>query len=186
MKSPVAIYADQFDNQIYTAVKAFIMKFVIEPYYEDYGQERITAAYQNYSAPEGDNDFVIMNSFATEQPIIINKSVTKRNDLGFLEIHTAIRTDFAMIISFYGGLAFSISTKFQNSLNSGFVVNDWFLRNYGLVKVGKAKAVNNSDVLDQKAYADRYDVLFTLQGVEEVMTPIPKIVKIDIRDFPIL
>lgn len=179
-------YQDQFENQIYAAVKSFIMKFVLEPYYADYGQERITAAYQNYTAPEGDNEFIIMNSFSTEQPLIINKNVTKRNELGFLEIHTTIRTDYSMIISFYGGLAFSISTKFQNSLNSGFVVTDWFLRNYGLVKVGKAKSINNSDVIDQKAYADRYDVIFTLQGVEEVMTPIPKIVKIDIRDYPVL
>ena len=160
--------------------------FVLEPDYPDYGQERIVQAYQNYTPRTGDNNFISMNIYDDEQPIIVNQSKIVKNLNGTLENHTKIRTDWSLIIEFYGDKGCAISSSFRNKMNDSKVTVGWFLRNFGIVPLTKARRINNNDVLDQKSYTGKYDVLFKVQSVELVITPVPKITKIEIHDYQII
>jgi hypothetical protein len=173
------------EDRIFTAIKRFLMEFVIEPEYPDYNSDRIVQAYTNYIPQDGDNNFITMTIYDDEQNIIINKAVTVKDDEGNYFKHTYIRTDYSMIVEVYGDKAVSISSSFRSKFNEGKDSTDWFLRNYQCVPTEKMKRNNSTDILDQKAYAGKYDLWFKLQAVELVITPVPKITQIKIQDYQI-
>ena len=46
--------------------------------------------------------------------------------------------------------------------------------------------MNNNMNVDQKSFIGKYDVMFKMQSVEVVRSPVPKITKIEVVDYAVI